>query len=95
MPDPSTIFAWAVTVLAALAVLAVLAFIIVWAVLGIRRELTQDRAVSRFDPTTRYRREHSALTIPLAEAEAVRDGARRVLAGQSLRGIVLNWRRRP
>ena len=64
MADPSTIFAWAVTVLAALAVLAVLAFIIVRAVLGIRRELARDRAVSRFDPTTRYWRERSAVTIP-------------------------------
>jgi hypothetical protein len=62
--DPSTVFAYAVTVLAGLAVLAVLAFIIVWAVLGIRRELARHRAVSRFDPTTRYWREHSALRVP-------------------------------
>jgi hypothetical protein len=68
MPDLSTLFGYAVTVLAGLAVLAVLAFITVWAVLGIRRELTRDRAMyvrpSRFDPSTRYWREHSAVTVP-------------------------------
>jgi hypothetical protein len=71
MPDPSTLFAYAVAVLAGLAVLAVLAFIIVWAVLGIRRELARDRAVSRFDPSTRYWPEHSAVTridgVPLID----------------------------
>jgi hypothetical protein len=64
VPDPSTLFAYAVMVLAGLAVLAVLGFIIVWAVLGIRRELARDRAVSRFDPSARYWREHSHLTVP-------------------------------
>jgi hypothetical protein len=67
MPDPSTLFAYAVTVLAGLAVLAVLAFVIVWATLGIRRELAQHRArtiVPPFDPSTRYWREHSAITVP-------------------------------
>jgi hypothetical protein len=65
--DLSTIFAYAVTVLAGLAVLAVLAFIIVWAVLGIRRELADHRArtiVPPFDPTSRYWRERSHLTVP-------------------------------
>jgi hypothetical protein len=65
--DLSTLFAYAVTVLAGLAVLAVLAFIIVWAVLGIRRELAAHRArtiVPPFDPTARYWREHSHLTVP-------------------------------
>ena len=63
MPDLSTMFGYVVAVLAGLAVLAVLAFIIVWAVLGIRRELARDRAVSRYDPSTRYWRERSALRI--------------------------------
>jgi hypothetical protein len=65
--DPSVVFAYAVTVLAGLAVLAVLAFIIVWAVLGIRRQLIEHRArtiVPPFDPSTRYWRERSAVTIP-------------------------------
>ena len=65
--DPSILFAYAVTVLAGLAVLAVLAFIIVWAVLGIRRELVQHRArtvVPPFDPSSRYWREHSAIVPP-------------------------------
>ena len=64
--DPSTIFAWIVTVLAGLAVLAVLVFIIVWAVLGIRRTIIEHRArtiVPPFDPSTRYWPEHSAVTV--------------------------------
>jgi hypothetical protein len=72
--DPSVIFAYLVAILAALAVLAVLAFIIVWAVLGIRRELARDRArttVPPFDPLARYWPEHSAVTrvdgVPLVE----------------------------
>jgi hypothetical protein len=97
MPDLSTLFAYAVTFLAGLAVLTVLAFIIVWTVLGIRRELALHRArttVPPFDPSTRYWRERSALAIPEAEVDEVREGAARILAGQSLRGIVLNRRRR-
>jgi hypothetical protein len=63
MGSLEVIFGTIVIVLAALAVIAVLAFIIVWAVLGIRRELHRDRAVSRFDPSTRYWPEHSAVTV--------------------------------
>jgi hypothetical protein len=66
------IFGTIVIVLAALAVIAVLMFVIVWAVLGIRREFHRDRAVSRFDPSTRYWREHAHVTtvdgIPLADS---------------------------
>jgi hypothetical protein len=62
MPDPSAIFAALVTILAGLATLAVLAFIVVWAVLGIRRELARSRAtVPPFDPSSRYWREHAAI----------------------------------
>jgi hypothetical protein len=75
MPDLSTVFAYAVTVLAGLAVLAVLAFTVVWAVLGIRRELVDHRGrtiVPPFDPSTRYWRERSAVTtvdgVPLVES---------------------------
>ena len=64
MPDPSTIFAAAVAVLAGLATLAVLAFVIVWAVLGIRRQIIEHRtAVPPFDPATRYWPEHSAVNV--------------------------------
>jgi hypothetical protein len=66
MPDPSTIFAALVTILAGLAVLAVLAFIVVWAVLGIRRTIIEHRArttVPPFNPSTRYWPEHSAVTV--------------------------------
>lgn len=93
--DPSTIFAWIVTVLAGLAVVALLLFVIVWAVLGIRRQIIEHRArttVPPFDPSTRYWRERSALAIP--EAEQVRDGAGRILAGQTPAEVALDWRER-
>ena len=67
MPDPatvSTVFGYATAFLAGLAVLAVLVFVIVWAVLGIRRELlARNRRPSRFDPSTRYWPEHSAVHV--------------------------------
>jgi hypothetical protein len=62
--DLSLLFAYAVTALAGLAVLAVLLFIIVWAVLGIRRTIIEHRArttVPPFDPSSRYWREHAAI----------------------------------
>jgi hypothetical protein len=63
MPSLEAIFGTVVVTLAALAVIAVLAYVIVWAVCGIRRTLAQDRAVSRFDPSTRYWPEHSAVNV--------------------------------
>jgi hypothetical protein len=78
MPDPSTLFAYTVAILAGLAVLAVLAYVIVWAVYGIRRTLAEHRirtsstTVPPFDPTTRYWPEHRAVTVvdgvPLIES---------------------------
>ena len=62
--DPSTIFAWIVTVLAALAVVGALAVVIVAEVYAIRRTIERHRQPARFDPRTRYWREHSAVTIP-------------------------------
>jgi hypothetical protein len=87
MPDPSTIFAWIVAILAGLATIGALTFAVVWEVCAIRRTLAQHRAVSWFDPSTRYWREHSAVTIPASEYEPIRDGATRVLAGDGLRDI--------
>jgi hypothetical protein len=69
MPDPatvSTMFGYAAAFLAGLAVLAVLLFVIVWAALGIRRELVRARTMTKvppFDPTSRYWREHSHATV--------------------------------
>jgi hypothetical protein len=69
--DLSTIFAWIVTVLAGLAVLGALVFVIVWEVRATHRTLAayrvwrQQRAAwTRFNPSTRYWREHSATTVP-------------------------------
>jgi hypothetical protein len=68
MPDPSTIFAWTVAILAGLATIGALTFVVVWEVCAIRRTLAEHRArsapASRFDPSTRYWREHSTLTVP-------------------------------
>jgi hypothetical protein len=63
--DPSTIFAWIVGALAAVAVVGALVFAVVWEVCAIRRTLAQHRAVSWFDPPTWWReRGATAPTIP-------------------------------
>ena len=63
--DPSTIFAWIVTVLAALAVVGALAVVIVAEVYAIRRTIERHRRPRpAYDPTGRWWREHSAMTIP-------------------------------
>jgi hypothetical protein len=63
MPDPSTIFAWIVTMLAGLAVLAVLTYVIVWSVLGIRRTIIVHRRRTMAPASSRYWPEHSAATV--------------------------------
>ena len=87
------VFAYVVGVLAGLAVIGALAFVLVWEWCAIRRTLAVHR---RSAPDGLWRgRERGALTpiIP-AEREQVRQGARRLLAGQSLRGLALDWRDR-
>ena len=68
MGNLEVVFAVVVTVLAALAVVGALAFAIVWEVCAIRRTLVEHRArmspPARFDPSARYWRERSAVTIP-------------------------------
>jgi hypothetical protein len=83
------VFAYVVGVLAGLAVIGVLAFALVWEWCAIRRTL----AAHRRRAPDGFWRERGALTptIP-AEREPIREGARRVLAGQSLRGSALEWR---
>jgi hypothetical protein len=89
MPDPVTIFAWIVATLAGLAVVGAIAYAITWEVCAIRRTIAADRSVyvrpSRFDPSTRYWPEHSAVKvvdgITDEEADRVRDAARRILDG--------------
>jgi hypothetical protein len=89
--DLDVIFAYLVGVLAALAVIGLLVFVLVWEWCAIRRTLAAHR---RQAPDGHWR-ERGALvaTIP-AEHEPVGEGARRVLAGDSLRGIALDWRSR-
>jgi len=85
------VFAYVVGVLAALAVIGALAFALVWEWCAIRRTL----AAHRHRAPEGFWRERGALTpiIP-AEREQVRQGARRLLAGNSLRGLALDWKGR-
>ena len=87
--DLDVIFAYLVGVLAGLAVIGALLFVLVWEWCAIRRTL----ATHRRQAPDGYWRERGALvaTIP-AEREPIGEGARRVLAGDSLRGIALDWR---
>jgi hypothetical protein len=89
--DLDVIFAYVVGVLAGLAVIGLLVFVLVWEWCAIRRTL----AAHRRQAPDGYWRERGALvaTIP-AKREPIREGARRVLAGDSLRGIALDWRSR-
>ena len=68
MGSLEVVFAVVVTVLATLAVVGALVFAIVWEVCAIRRTVAEHRArmnpPARFDPSTRYWGERSALTIP-------------------------------
>jgi hypothetical protein len=63
-----TLFRVVVVALAALAVIGALALVVVWEVCAIRRTLADHRVrmnpPARLDPSTRYWREHSAVTIP-------------------------------
>jgi hypothetical protein len=85
------IFAHVVGALAGVAVIGVLAFVLVWEWCAIRRIL----AAQRRQAPNGFGRERGAPvpSIP-AEHTLIREGARRVLAGDSLRGIVLDWRGR-
>jgi hypothetical protein len=63
--DPSTIFAWIVTVLAGAACIGALAVVIVAEVYAIRRTIQRYRRPGpAYDPTSRWWRERSALSTP-------------------------------
>jgi hypothetical protein len=85
------VFAYLVGVLAGLAVIGALAVALVWEWCAIRRTL----AAHRHRAPDGFWRERGALTpiIPV-EREQIRRGARRVMAGQSLRGLALEWKGR-
>jgi hypothetical protein len=57
----STVFGYAAAILAGLAVISVLVFVIVWAGLGILRELARYRARTMTPTSSRYWPEHSAV----------------------------------
>jgi hypothetical protein len=85
------IFAAVVAVLAGLAVVGALVFVLVWEWYAIRRTLTAHRQGAAGG------RSHERGVLPPAspaENEQIREGTRRVLAGQPLPGIALDWRGR-
>ena len=95
MPDPLTIFAWIVAVLAGMAVIGAIAYAIVWEVCRIRWILAAHRARPdaiyvrpSVDPSTRYWPEHSAVKVVdgLTDEEAanLREAARRILTGDTV-----------
>jgi hypothetical protein len=81
------VFAYVVGVLAGLAVIGALAVALVWEWCAIRRTL----AVHRHLAPDGFWRERGALSpISPPEGEQIREGGRRVLAGQSRRGLALD-----
>jgi hypothetical protein len=78
------VFAYVVGVLAGLAVIGALAVALVWEWCAIRRTLAahRHRAADGF-----WRGRGALLPIGPPENKQIQEGARRVLAGQSLRGI--------
>jgi hypothetical protein len=85
------IFTYVVGVLAGLAVVGALAFVLVWEWCAIRRTLAAHRHHAAGG--TPHERGGSPPTSP-AEHQQSREGTDRVLAGESLRGIALDWRGR-
>jgi len=84
-------FAYVIGVLAGLAVIGALAVALVWEWCAIRRTL----AAHRHRAPDGFWRDRGALpAISPAGGEQLREGARRVLAGQSLRDIALDWKGR-
>jgi hypothetical protein len=85
------VFAYVVGVLAGLALIGALAFALVWEWCAIRRTL----AAHRHQAADGFWRERGALSpISPPESGQIHEGPRRVLAGQSLRGIARDWKGR-
>jgi hypothetical protein len=85
------VFAYVVGVLAGLAVIGALAFALVWEWCAIRRTL----AAHRHQAADGFWRERGALSPSSPpEREQIREGGRRVLAGQPLAGIARDWKGR-
>jgi len=85
------IFAYVVGVLAGLAVIGLLVFVLVWEWCAICRTLATHRR--RASGGTSPEDGQLVPTSP-AEHQQIRQGAQRVLAGDSLREVALDWRGR-
>jgi hypothetical protein len=83
------VFAYVVGVRAGLAVIGALVVALVWEWCAIRHTL----AAHRHRAPEGFWRDRGALpAISPAEDEPIRDGARRLLAGQSLQELALGWK---
>jgi hypothetical protein len=89
--DLDVIFAYVVGMLAGLAVIGALVFVLVWEWCAIRRTLAAHR---RQGPEGLWRERGVLVPTSSAERAPTREAAHRVRAGDSLRGIALDWRGR-
>jgi O-antigen ligase len=65
MPSLDVLFAWTIAILAGAACIGALVVVLVAEVYAIRRTIERHRRPGTLtDPSTRYWREHSAVTIP-------------------------------
>jgi hypothetical protein len=83
------VFAYVVGVLAGLAVIGALAVALVWEWCAIRRTLDAHRHRA---PDGFWRDRGALPAITPAKDEPIREGARRLLAEQSLQEIALGWK---
>jgi hypothetical protein len=89
--DLDVIFAYVVGMLAGLAVIGALVFVLVWEWCAIRRTLAAHR---RQGPEGLWRERGVLVPTSSAEHAPICEAAHRVLAGDLLREIALDWRGR-
>jgi O-antigen ligase len=68
MPSLDLLFAWTIAILAGAACIGALAVVLVAEWYAIRRTIERHRQPAQLDPSTRYWRERSAVTVPERES---------------------------
>jgi hypothetical protein len=94
MPSLDVIFAWIIAVLAGAACIGALTVVLVAEWNTIHRTIHRHRrpGSTLTDPSGRWWRERSAVSVPEQEQDTVRQAAGRVRAGDSLRWIAKEHR---